>query len=236
MNQAVRFCVIALLVFVPATAFAGTIVTGDKVKITGSTGTLGGGPFSLDGPDAGSGTDFLTFCIEIDEHISYNNLYYAKIATVAVEGGAGGPNPDPLDSRTAYLYSNFIKGTLVGYDSSSVDDRNGLQLAIWRIEDEVYRNGGGAYRRSDTNATMGSTPNWARADAFYDLANGIIHPVGELYGVRVLQLWTDDLTKPGLFNINRQDQLIYVPEMTSSFSTVLLGVSLLGVARRRFRP
>ena len=104
MKRAFVFVVLAMGLMTPAVVSASGISTGDQIKITSSSGSLGGGAFSVAGLGSASGTNFLTFCLEINEFISYNTPYYANIASGAVNGGAGGGNPDQLDSKTAYLY------------------------------------------------------------------------------------------------------------------------------------
>ena len=222
------------IVFSANAAQATGITTGSQVKLLNSTGSLGGGPFGVDGPDAGNEADFLTFCLEINEFINYNTLYYVNIAENAVAGGAGGGGltGDPLDSKTAYLYAKFLMGTLSGYDANDVASRNGLQLAIWLIEQEVYE-AGGEYYRTGTTTKVGGGDVWDAADAFFADASANAVP-GNLYGVRVMQLWTGYDATSGAFTGNKQDQLIFVSEATTTASLVALGILVLGAARVRF--
>jgi hypothetical protein len=229
----------ALLAVGPVAADAGpltpsTIKTGDVVKITGlDGGTFGAGPIKIDGPDLNTATDFLTFCLEINEFITFNTPFYVKIADYATNGGAGGSvnGKDPLDQRTAFLYSNFLKGTLGSAYTGDVNSKDGLQLAIWRIEQEVKRvvdpkTGAVTYRRSDNNAVVGNAAKFEKADALYNMAlsaNGF-------YGVKVMQLWGNkDYTG------NKQDLLIFVPEGASTLGVLLLGMSVIAAARSRFK-
>jgi hypothetical protein len=43
------------------------------------------------------------------------------ISTEAKNGGSGGPSPDPLDERTAYLYHQFFWGNLTAYNYDGSD-------------------------------------------------------------------------------------------------------------------
>jgi hypothetical protein len=217
----------------PAVASASAITSGDQIKLTGSTGSLGGGAFSVVGLGAASGNNFLTFCLEINEFVSYNTPYYANIAMSAEAGGAGGPDPDPLDSKTAYLYSNFLNGTLGDFNGSTFDI-DALQMAIWSIEQEIYFSGG-LFKRSDNNAVIGNSALASRANNFVNLAAG----ASGYYGIAVMQLWQNN--NGGVFSGNKQDQLIFVggnppvgvPDAFSTLFGLLLGVSLLGAARRQ---
>ena len=216
--------VLAVLLLAPAVASASGINSGDQIKITGSAGSLGGGAFSVAGLGSASGTNFLTFCLEINEFISYNTPYYVNIAMSAESGGAGGDDPDPLDSRTAYLYANYLNHSLGDFDNSQFDI-NALQMAIWLIEEEVNAVGG-LYRRADNNTIVGNSLLATRANHFVSLTAG----ASGFYGIAVMQLWQNN-NGTG----NKQDQLIPgVPEDISTFFAVLVGVSLLGVARRQF--
>jgi hypothetical protein len=98
----------------------------------------GGGPFDVSINGSGI-TDFVTFCLERDELLDFSNPFLVQtITTNAINGGIGGPSPDPLDSRTAFLYQNYAYGTLddYGFDYSNSDDQEDLQQAIWFIEQE----------------------------------------------------------------------------------------------------
>jgi len=193
------------------------IITGSEVKVTGSLGTLGGGAFTVESPDS---DPFLTFCLERDEYISYNTTYYAKLALAADDGGAGGLSPDPLDSRTAFLYSQFLDGT--GYFTSlNTDVINGLQLAIWRTEEEV-----------DSSYNVLGTPTQRNlAETYYNWAT--TQADGSLYGVQVMQLWGTYNPTTGAVSGYKQDQLVRVPD--GGATLVLLGGTLLGIGALRRR-
>jgi hypothetical protein len=244
MKFAIASSALSVLLVSPLIAAAGTINTGDRVVVLNTQGTLGGGPFAMDGPDGDIGlsdalrTDFLSFCLEIDEHIYLDTGYYAKVSNAAEYGGAGGPSPDPLDEKTAYLYSKFLNGTLAGFNLGNADDRDGLQLAIWRLEEEVYRTGTGKYKNAATNVTLGNSatnvPKFLKADLYYDDAVANALP-GNFYGIGVMQLWGSYNKLTGNFSGNKQDQLIplSVPESTSTLATLLIGIAVIATARGR---
>lgn len=145
---------LTLCFFVAGPAFAVMTLT-----MTDSYGTTGGGEFLLKPTNSWpfaptslgevSGK-FESFCVEKNEYINSGGTFYAVLNAGAVNGGNGGQTPpgsnfDPLDPRTAYLYDQFISGTLAGYayDTSGsgrgairVRSANALQHVIWYIEDE----------------------------------------------------------------------------------------------------
>lgn len=135
-----------------------------------------------------SGGSFQTFCMEYDEHFRPGNVFTVVINTGAV-GGDVPSGFDPLDARTAYLYTLFRTGALGAYHygGSRQDTARDLQRAIWYIEDE---NGGAN-------------------NAFVALANAAVAPGGAWHGrgigdVRVMNLYNHDGSRA-------QDQLTLVP-------------------------
>ena len=101
------------------------------------TATLGGD--ALNGLTDGV---FQTFCMEYNEHISFGTTYTIELNTAAVLGGVGGGSPDPLDARTAWLYNEFLNGTLASYDYTGANRHycaGQLQNAIWYLENEIPR-------------------------------------------------------------------------------------------------
>lgn len=79
-----------------------------------------------------------TFCVENDEYISWGGQYYAQLNTVAIGGGVGGPSPDPLDPKTAWLYTQYLDDLFpVALKIDSNTDAGLLQNAMWHIEQEL---------------------------------------------------------------------------------------------------
>lgn len=78
------------------------------------------------------GTTFETFCLEKYENFRSGHIYDVELDTVARDGGGGSVNgQDPLDIRTAWLYSNYLDGNLANYTAKNV------QKVVWYLEQEL---------------------------------------------------------------------------------------------------
>jgi hypothetical protein len=174
------------------------------IKLGGSQTGTSGGPFlaTVQSGNIGiyaAGQSFNTFCIEMGEHFSPGNTYYAMESERARFGtnGNGGSDSlgtyDLLNHQTAWLYSQYMSGGLaalgIGW-TGSIADLIALQNAIWAFEGES----------SGSSAMKAALMVQANANA----------QVGNLYNVRVMQLWTSESavnTHAGRV----QDQLVLVP-------------------------
>jgi hypothetical protein len=117
-----RFTVLLMLaaavLITPDVATASTVVLtdyglGNPHFIDNAAG--GGGPFEAKTTGAALGVaDFITFCIEFNEHFSYGGTYDFELSDSAKNGGVGGGNPDPLSDATKWLYYEVVSG---GYTS-----------------------------------------------------------------------------------------------------------------------
>jgi hypothetical protein len=162
----------------------------------------------------GSADSFLTFCLEKDEFVNMGSTYYVTLDTVARDGGAGGPSPDPISAQTAAMYQEFRNGGSFG-GLGALDTANeirSLQMAIWFSEDEI------------SNAEFN---NDALAVALYNW--GAQNNNGTIGNVRVMNLWTS--ANGG----HAQDMLTIVPLPTAAWAGMasMAGVAGLGYVRRR---
>lgn len=206
--------------------FAAGLSAGDKIKLEDSFGASPGGEFKatvLSGID--TGVTFMTFCVEKNETFSYGHTLWVKaVNTKAVNGGVGGGNPDPLDSRTAYLYTKFRAGTLSNYDygnnAAHVDDGTALQAAIWKIEQEITSFSG-------YSAAVAAQANAWITEAQNAITGGTWAGIG---GVRILNLYKD-----AAYTSFAQDQLYLAPiPEPETYAMLAAGLGLMGfVARRR---
>jgi hypothetical protein len=161
---------------------------------------------------------FQTFCLEEHEFISNDTTYDVILNYKAIYGGVGATG-DPISLGTAFLYEQFAKGTLTGFNYGAGRDATDLQKAIWYLEDETPN---GALNTFYTNLLISE---------FGSVANAKLDNNGR-YNVSVLNLY--DVGHAGDPNYRDQDLLILnVPEpMTIMF----LGFGLVGVAlSRRFK-
>lgn len=159
---------------------------------------------------------FETFCLERSEQFSPGSTYSVTIDTYASGGGGGAiAGQDPLDDRSAYLYSLFINGTLPGYDYSNMlglrqANAGALQNVFWYIEEEV--------------ATL-DTPE---AVAYYAISAG---GIGQgIDGVRVMNLFTQD--QAGAITLN-QSMLVKFNDIPAPAGASVLGLAAVGALRRR---
>ena len=129
------------------------ISAGNYIRFSDGPGAGNGGAFNITsyGSDStGSAPNavgsFLSFCVEHNEYMNFSDVFRVDgVSTSAKNGGAGGAvaGADPLDTRTAWLYTQYIEnpsalGAVSGWTAAStVDKGTAMQQAVWFLEQEI---------------------------------------------------------------------------------------------------
>lgn len=172
----------------------------------------------------GAANSFQTFCVEMQE--STANPVDVVISTSGSSGSqavkGGELVADPLDARTAYLYTKFATGTLTPYDYTNTGvgratSAADLQNAIWFIEDEGGANNAYVTLANDAITVGGTTDEW--------VGMGI-------GGVRVLNIY-DAGTYGTSSPVLQQDQLYLVP-LPGAVLLGIFGLSVAGIKLRKY--
>ena len=158
--------------------------------------------------------NFQTFCIQTQVEFSPGNTYSVYFAPL---GAPGGP---ALNEPTAYLYDQFIRGVLPGYDypnalSQRLNDAGALQYAFWLLEGQ------------DTTG-LTADPDPTLTTFYINLATTNAIP-GNFYGVSVMVMYSGDLSNPTF----AQNQLIELPGIPAPGAAALLGLGGFAAGRRR---
>lgn len=210
---------------VTGAAHAGFVANNDLIKVLDTAGPRygGGGPFTIDNVTDPSVPNFISFCLERNEYLNWNTEYRVELSPIAYMGGLSGQTVgglgDPLDTKSAFLYSNFFHGTLngllSGWTASDLQEMpKSLQEVFWFIEGELP---------GTTYASLSG-----KAKKLYDLASSkTLNNGGSLYDVSVMNLYHPTT------GAHQQSLLTTLPEPASVVMWAVFGVCGLMYARRR---
>ena len=221
--------------------------------------TLSNSAYAESTKDQGSSGSFQSFCLEVTEYISNNSHVKVSernvgenIVSYAYEGGAGTDGSgfgDPLDSRTAWLYTQFATGQLTNYAYTDPpvglnrsQTAGALQRLIWSLEGEgggsiwdVAQTGSGVGWNNDGDKYYGVKINDDQIDLIklWETAFGNVIGWSGIGNVRVLQLYSSYNSDTGCYDGFRQDQLFLTP-VPGAVLLGMLGLGAAGLKLRRF--
>jgi len=167
---------------------------------------------------------FLTFCVELDEHIYINGTEYNYVVNPYAEKGGiadtdgGDPDKDYLKSTTKKIYYAFRTGVdLDKYGTGQAQINDVIQVAIWHLEEGI----------EVTDYLEGS---YGEYGSFSEAVDGMLTDFGALNLPGAGRVQVMNLSRTyGEYN---QDVLIIIP-LPSAAGLACAGLLGLAAVRRR---
>jgi hypothetical protein len=180
--------------------------------------------------NVGGVTGFETFCIE-DQVDFYVGVTYDYTEGYAIQQTGGS-----LTAGAAWLYQQFAKGSLSGYNytnqAARLQDAGELQSTLWYLQGEPADPNVFPNQPNDPFTTLVET-HFGGGSTPADLANGLDiaeQAASGVYGVKVLELTSLNSNYSGQI---AQDQLIYTGVPDGAWTIGLLCLSLAALAAFR---
>ena len=229
-------------------AMAVDIGVGDYIRFSDGPGTTvptrPGGEFIINVHQ--SGETFRSFCLEATESMYFGSASFSisggdptrthpfEVTGIGDRSMLGGPDADepgtpgdPISSRTAFLYQNFVLGTLAGYtfggdsDPARIQSADALQNSIWFLENEI----------NDQNFGITDPVTQALITQFLTMDMGGFTGTGLVQVLNIRYRWDGPDGTPA--GSSGQDILVLIP-LPSAAGMGLLGlVGVAGAGRRR---
>jgi len=237
-NKLIGGCILAMFLIGPTFAVSTVNFTPSGFGYLGAGGEVWAHVLTGSVGIYGPGESFATYCIELNEPLTYDVVFDAVVNPLgAVEGGYGGGNPDPVSDYTAWLYLEFVTGNLTPYEydgtlNGGVDRNNSakaLQWVFWGLEDELNADffDAGVNGATGVNQGLGGLQQ-----EYFNLAYAAVSPIDEWKNNDHVQAVNIFGTDNNGDLVHMQDILVIVPA-PGAIGLVLFGIGLFGYLKRK---